>query len=385
MLKATTQLGIRHAVHPLSRRYRTDILQSKRHRINDTFYTDTMFSDVKSLRGNTCAQVFTNGKYVHMEPGERKSQAGEALGTMIDEIGIPDKIVFDGTKEQTGKRSEFMRLVHKNRISHWQTEPYSTWQNRAEDQIRKIQRRWRLLRQRKDVPTQLWDYAMVHIAKLMNFMARGKNGRTGHEEITGDTPDISEYVDFDFYDWVWYWDAPDKENSPKLGRWLGPSHRIGATMCYYVLVQNGEVISRSSVQHMTLIEMQKDDMKLRMEAYDKEVGGRLRDEGFHCRHEYENAFFIEDEEDDEVADPEEPTDVNEADEFTPEGYDEYIGAQLMIPLADGRMQGTITKCAKDNDGNPIGRRHDNYLLDTRRYEVQLADGTTDEYYANVIA
>jgi hypothetical protein len=73
---------------------------------------------------------------------------------------------------------------------------------------------------------------------------------------------------------------------------------------------------------MTLIEMQKDKMKLRMEAYNKEVRGRLRDEGSHCRHEYENAFFIEDEEDDEVVDPEEPTDVNEADEFMPEGYDE---------------------------------------------------------------
>jgi hypothetical protein len=48
-LKATTQYGIRHAVHPLSRRYRTDILQSKRKRLNDTFYTDTMFSGIKSL------------------------------------------------------------------------------------------------------------------------------------------------------------------------------------------------------------------------------------------------------------------------------------------------------------------------------------------------
>jgi hypothetical protein len=44
---------------------------------------------------------------------------------------------------------------------------------------------------------------MVHISKLMNMMARGPNGRTGHEEITGNTPDISEYIDFDFYDWVW--------------------------------------------------------------------------------------------------------------------------------------------------------------------------------------
>jgi hypothetical protein len=71
---------------------------------------------------------------------------------------------------------------------------------------------------------------MVNITKLMNFTAWGANGRTGYEEITGETPDISEYVDFDFYDWVWYWDTPDKDNSPKIGRWLGPSHRVFASL-----------------------------------------------------------------------------------------------------------------------------------------------------------
>jgi hypothetical protein len=40
------------------------------------------------------------------------------------------------------------------------------------------------MRQRKRIPTRLWDYAMVHITKLMNMTARGSNGRTGHEEIT---------------------------------------------------------------------------------------------------------------------------------------------------------------------------------------------------------
>ena len=382
-LKATTQFGIRHAIHPLSRRYRTDVMQSRRKRLNDTFYTDTMFSGVKSIRGNTCAQIFTNGKFVHLEPGERKSQAGEALNSMMDEVGIPNKLVFDGAKEQTGRKSEFMSSVRKNRISFWQTEPYSPWQNRAEDQIREVRRRWLLMRQRKKIPTRLWDYAMVHITKLMNMTARGKNGRTGHEEVTGETPDISEYVDFDFYDWVWYWDTPDKENSPKIGRWLGPSHRIGAAMCFYVLVHNGEVISRSTVQHVTKLEMMKDDIKTRLETYDDEINGRLRDDGFECRHEMENAFYIDDEEDN--VEPEEPNEIPEADQYTPEGYDEYIGAQLMVPRPDGRIQGTITKRAKDNDGNPIGRRHNNFYLDTRKYEVELSDGTTEEYYANVIA
>jgi hypothetical protein len=109
-------------------------------------------------------------------------------------------------------------------MSYWQTEPYLPWQNRAKDQIREVRRIWCLLWQRKKVPARLWDYAMVHITKLMNFTARGQNGWTGHEEITGE---ISEYVDFDFYDWVWYWDTPDRDNSPKIGRWLhGWDHHI---------------------------------------------------------------------------------------------------------------------------------------------------------------
>jgi ribosomal protein L15 len=275
------------------------------------------------------------------EPMGRKALAGEALQLMVDEVGIPDKMVFDGTKEQVGVKSEFMRTLKRYRVAHWQTEPYSPWQNRAEDQIREVQRQWKLMRQRMNIPPKLWDYSMVHITKLMNFTARGQNGRTGHEEITGETPDISEYVDFDFYDWVWYWDTPDKENSPKIGHWLSPLHRIGASMCFYVLAKTGEIVSRSSVQHLTQLEMMKDEIKACLEQFDNEVGGRLRNEGFECQHEYENAFYINDNEGD--MEPEEPNPMPDMDNFTPEAYDKYVRAQMMIPTADGRIQGTITK------------------------------------------
>jgi hypothetical protein len=79
---------------------------------------------------------------------------------------------------------------------------------------------------------------------------------------------------------------------------------------------------------------------------------RLRNEGFECRHEYENAFYIDNDEGD--MEPEEPNPMPNMDDFTPEAYDEYVGAQMMIPTADGRIQGTITKRAKGEDGNPIG-------------------------------
>ena len=80
------------------------------------------------------------------------------------------------------------------------------------------------------------------------------------EGVTGKTPDISEYLDFGFYDKVWYKDnAGLGETMPR--RWLGVSHRTGRLMCYHILNQNGKVISRSTVQRVTNLELQDDLVK----------------------------------------------------------------------------------------------------------------------------
>jgi hypothetical protein len=72
---------------------------------------------------------------VHLKPIVMKALAGEELQLMVDKVGIPDKMVFDGAKEQVGAKSEFMRTLKRYKVAHWQTEPYSPWQNRAEDQM----------------------------------------------------------------------------------------------------------------------------------------------------------------------------------------------------------------------------------------------------------
>ena len=59
-LSVTTQRGIRQAVHPMTRRYCTDLLQNKYWRLNQTWYTDTMFLTHQSIKNETCSQVFTN-------------------------------------------------------------------------------------------------------------------------------------------------------------------------------------------------------------------------------------------------------------------------------------------------------------------------------------
>jgi hypothetical protein len=75
----------------------------------------------------------------------------------------------------------------------------------------------------------------------------------------------------------------------------------------------------------------------------------------------------------------------EQDSFTPEGYDNMINAEIMIPKGDGTIVGKVIKRAKGEDGNPIGLRNFNPLLDTREYEVLMLDCATASYTANVIA
>jgi hypothetical protein len=43
-------------------------------------------------------------------------------------------------------------------------------------------------------------------------MARGEDHRSGYEMVTGNTPDISEWLDFEFFDLLWWIGLPYKPN-----------------------------------------------------------------------------------------------------------------------------------------------------------------------------
>jgi hypothetical protein len=139
-LKVMTQLGIRHALHPLRRRYRTDYMSLRYNRLDTTFYTDTLFSKSVSLNMNNCAQIFTNGKYVRVFPMTSKANAGAALQALAEDIGIPNRLVSDGAKEMTKENTLFIKTCRHLRIAHRTTEPHSPWQNLAENKIGEVKR-----------------------------------------------------------------------------------------------------------------------------------------------------------------------------------------------------------------------------------------------------
>jgi Mg2+ and Co2+ transporter CorA len=97
------------------------------------------------------------------------------------------------------------------------------------------------------------------------------------EQINGETPDLSEYLDFGFYDWVWYKDNTGV-GEKMCGRWLGVSHRVGNLMLYWILTPVCRVISRTTVQRISNLELATIEVKDRCKDYNERIKELMHDD-----------------------------------------------------------------------------------------------------------
>ena len=63
----------------------------------------------------------------------------------------------------------------------------------------------------------------------------------------------------------------------------------------------------------------------------------------------------------------------------------YVNDSAMLPRGDTYSRGRVTGRKIDVDGNVVGRRKDNPILDTRKYCVEFDDGEVIELTSNVIS
>jgi hypothetical protein len=70
---------------------------------------------------------------------------------------------------------------------------------------------------------------------------------------------------------------------------------------------------------------------------------------------------------------------------TPEAGDNYISAEILLPLGGVLRRGKVISHKRDADGNTVSWAHDWLILDTRTYDVEFDDGTIAELTANKIA
>ena len=396
-ITATTQNGIRRVLHPVERRYRTRQAHLRFPTLNTRLYTDTMFSTINSLRGNKCAQVFTNGAgYDLFYPLKKESLAVDALNEVIRTVGVPKELISDGARAEL--HGQFAKVVNEYRIKQRVTEPYSGWQNRAEAAIREIKRGVRKAMQRARSPKRLWDYCGEWVSAIRRLTAHdipSLHDRVPCEVIEGNTLDISEYSQFDWYQYVWYHDPAVQfpEDRRKLGRWIGAAHDVGSPMTFWVLPASCRVIARSTVSSLSEDELADPIIKTRMVELDlaiaEKIGNSITDDDMDDAliglfpEVPDDVFLPDDDGDHEPFDEADP--VPEADDYTPEAYDEYLTAEVLLPNMGTITKAKVTGRKRDADGNPLGKRHANPMLDTREYEVVFPDGATDVFTANIIA
>jgi len=219
------------------------------------------------------------------------------------------------------------------------------------------------------------------------------NGLTPDENVHGRMRDISAYAQFDWYEYVWYIDPPSDigESRRHLGCWIGVAEDYGSEMTYYILPETCHPKVRSSVFLVLPSERTQPEVQTAMARLDKAIEDKIGDhwkdaevmEDFPGMPQIPNDIFIED---DPMTEPlYVQSGVPEADEWTPEQFDEYLTAEVLIGHGDEQKRGVVKKRVRDDEGNPLGTRNKNPILDTREYEVQFADGTTDVLSANIIA
>ena len=404
-LKGTTQRGVRSAVLPMFRRMRTDRFYQHT-KLRGTFGCDEMHGRTTSLSGNNYCMVYADKKMfidcysMHTKNG---TDTGNSLKAFGHDWGYPEELVYDGAKALTGAGTLFQQTIAKEGIKKRMIEHGCSWQNPAEQAIGRLRKRMYRAKQAKSVPDGLWDYNAKYQAEIMRVTSNshfGLNGRSSQEATTGDISDISHLTDFTFYDWVYYKQEAGLGDI-SIGKWLGPANRAGASMSYWILNENGYEEVRSTVGRIPNLDMQKPEIKARLEKIDekikKVVESKVRlnpgliqttmpQDWAMQTLEYDEAYELEAEK--AMVD----TTIPEADDINPEYTpdlpgDPYLNVELAFPHSEepAYRYGKVIKRQKNEAGEPVGTANDNPLMDTRQYVVQFPDEHEETLSANIIA
>jgi len=291
--------------------------------------------------------------------------------------------------------SYFNKVCREYRIRSTFTQPHSPWQNKCENTIGVLAKKVKARRAKRRIPKCVWDFHIVWEAQIYSRTVH-RNHNTPLEALTGDTVDISEYIKFEFYDLVLYWDDRDNENRQSIGRWLGPSHHIGSALCYYILTEKATVLSRPSVQHFTKEKFETIDMKDRVRIYHETLNQNIDLTSEYNNEEDGDDFITDDmavpvgyEDEGEYFGPSQILDIDEMinsenAKTESDSYDKYVGADVILPnSANQKLMARVRKKISSDDRNEPN--YDNPLRDHSTYEIVFPDGTTDEVEANIIA
>jgi hypothetical protein len=174
---------------------------------------------------------------------------------------------------------------------------------------------------------------------------------------------------------------------------------MGSDLCYWIVTNSGQVVSKTSVEHVTCDDYLNEDTKAKVKEFKKKLGECLDDSNFILQGEDGVDLKMLEDLDDEgigamVEDGITPTKEEYGDMIVEEhpkandkeAVDKYLDMGLRMGAGtDDKRWGWVIKHAKGIGGEPVGHAHANPYFDMREYEVEFTDGTIERYATNVIA
>ena len=389
-LRVTTQRGVRHIANPaISRRYKTNDRMLRYNRVPHTVFTDTLKSTVKSKRQNEFAQVYcTDFGWTRAYPMRLESEAHHTVSKLFKDIGVPNKMVMDNAKTQI--KGEFRKKTKQADCSVRSIEPHSPFSNAAEGAIRELKRATGRDLTASGAPKRLWDDCMELRGLIRSHTALDiwqLQGQVPQTLMTGQTADISQLFELEWYEWVLYHNSEVKFPNDKLclGRYLGPAMDVGPAMTAKILMPNGNTVYRSTYRGLTSEEFDDPVYIRRMKAFDTQVAEALGPST-------DIGDLVTEFEDPDIQTPTylpyrdketNPFEVPERDEY--QSFDKYIGAEVLLPYENSMKTGKVRRRKREADGTLKGTSHESPMFDTRAYIIEFPDGAEAEYTANMIA
>ena len=400
-LDATTQLLHHDPDSSLAKSAGTNDRAVRYRKINSTFFTDTMFATklAKSLRGNTCIQVFCSDKdFMMVYPMKKEAEYPLALKEFAKEVGAPNVLVCDGSKAQNQRDVKVFCTQIGTTLKTLEAE--TQFANRSEMAIGYLKEATRKDLRETGSPIVLWDYCMERRAIINQVTAKKLfqlHGTNPHTATFGTQADISNICHFGWYEWVYYRDKLASYPFQKecLGRCLGPAKNEGNVMANWILTQSGKVIPRRTIRRLTKDEISaSNEVEAHKRAsFTADITRKLGDSiklPSAPLPEWEEPEWNDEPYGDEETSPHEPF---EADLVDAAGRplmmhsltDALINAEVLLDKDDSAALARVIRRAVNSDGKVVGEWNTNPILNTLVYECEFDDGTIKEYSANVIA
>ena len=243
-------------------------------------------------------------------------------------------------------------------------------------------------------------YATALNNVIVHAVPRLQN-RTPFEYVFGRTPDISSFVDHKIYDYVWHIVSP-KPRFPEprrvIGRFLGPSKTITSDLSYKILAKSGRVIVTSSVQPVTVPDLDNHAVIAQIKDYDLAISTHFKGSSINLS----ATFGIPPELNPSIvgtvvrmgslqackidrAKVIAQVESKEIDVASVAPVDQRGWETAKVVIGDGNRVGIVRGKKRDGDGEIVGTFDSNPILDTTVYNVEMEDGLVEEIAANSIA